>query len=65
MTKRATSLNGKSRKLPHKQHGWMEEQQRSAQQNQTNDDGLRMGAVGWVIGYMLHQISCTKVEEEH
>ena len=48
----------------------MEEQQRSAQRNQTkpnqtNDDGVRMGAVGRVIGSMYHQISCTKVEEEH
>lgn len=34
--------------------------------NQTNADGVRMGAVGRVIGYMLHhQISCTKVEDEH
>lgn len=42
----------------------MEEQQRSAQPNQTNDDGVRMGAVGRVIGSMYHQISCTKVDEE-
>jgi hypothetical protein len=26
---------------------------------------VRMGAVGRVIGSMYHQISCTKVEEEH